>query len=161
MKLELCPYSFVICHVHHHPHLLLPPHLYSMTPTMIVSTQFGTRILNGWQRGRNGGWCLIGCPMNDNLKDEPFTIGPMVIDMIADTDQNENVDIILNGKVASVWVMSSSVFGHCLKVYFCVGLFICKYILLCIKWGRCFQLWLIEYDYLFTNLFLLLLPCNK
>ena len=55
-----------------------------------------------WQRGRNGGWCLIGCPMNDDLEDEPFTIGPMVIDMIADTDQNENVDIILNGKVASV-----------------------------------------------------------
>ena len=55
-----------------------------------------------WQRGRNGGWCLIGCPMNDDLDDEPFTIGPMVIDMIADTDQNENVDIILNGKVASV-----------------------------------------------------------
>jgi hypothetical protein len=55
-----------------------------------------------WQRGRNGGWCLIGCPMNDNLEDEPFTIGPMVIDMIAETDQNSNVDIILDGKVASV-----------------------------------------------------------
>ena len=55
-----------------------------------------------WQRGRNGGWCLIGCPMNNKLEDEPFTIGPMVIDMIADTDQNENVNIILNGKVASV-----------------------------------------------------------
>ena len=45
---------------------------------------------------------MIGCPMNDNLEDEPFTIGPMVIDMIAKTDQNSNVDIILDGKVASV-----------------------------------------------------------
>ena len=45
---------------------------------------------------------MIGYPMNDNLEDEPFIIGPMVIDMIADTDQNENVDIILNVKVASV-----------------------------------------------------------
>ena len=55
-----------------------------------------------WQCGRNGGWCLIGCPMNDNLEDEPFIIGPLVIDMIAETDQNSNVDIILDGKVASV-----------------------------------------------------------
>ena len=45
--------------------------------------------------------------MNDNLEDEPFIIGPLVIDMIAETDQNSNVDIILDGKVASVWVISS------------------------------------------------------
>ena len=55
-----------------------------------------------WQRGRNGGWCLIGCPMNDKLEDETFPIGPMIIDLIAETKQNLYVDIILDDKVASV-----------------------------------------------------------
>ena len=54
------------------------------------------------QFGHNGGWCLIGCPMNGKLEDEPFPIGPMVIDLIAEIIQNLNVDIILDGKVASV-----------------------------------------------------------
>ena len=71
-----------------------------MTQTMIVSTQFGTRILNGSVAVMVDG--LIGCPMNDNLEDEPFIIGSLVIDMIAETDQNSNVNIILDGKVASV-----------------------------------------------------------
>ena len=69
-----------------------------MTQTMIVSTQFGTRISNGSVAVMG----LIGYPMNDNLEDEPFIIGPMVIDIIAETDQNSNADIILDGKVASV-----------------------------------------------------------
>ena len=27
-----------------------------------------------WKRGRNGGWCLIGCPADDKFDDEPFYI---------------------------------------------------------------------------------------
>ena len=72
--------------------------------------------------------------MNDKLEDEPFPIGPMIIDLIAETEQNLNVNIILDGKVASVWVMSSLEIGHCLEVCFFVGPFTCKCILLCIKW---------------------------
>ena len=45
---------------------------------------------------------MIGCPMNDKLEDKPFPIGPMVIDLIAETEHNLNVNIILDGKVASV-----------------------------------------------------------
>jgi hypothetical protein len=55
-----------------------------------------------WQCGRNGGCYWIGCPMNGKLEDKPFPIGAMVIDLIAETEQNLNVDIILDGKVASV-----------------------------------------------------------
>ena len=40
--------------------------------------------------------------MNDKLKDETFPIGPMIIDLIAETKHNLNVDIILDGKVVSV-----------------------------------------------------------
>ena len=40
--------------------------------------------------------------MNGKLEDKPFPIGAMVIDLIAETKQNLNVDIILDGKVASV-----------------------------------------------------------
>ena len=53
-----------------------------------------------WQRGRNGGWCVIGCPMDDKLDDEPFQIGQMTLDLIAETTQNDNVDIILNEKTS-------------------------------------------------------------
>ena len=35
-----------------------------------------------WQRERNGGWCLIGCPADDKLDDEPFSIAEMVISQI-------------------------------------------------------------------------------
>ena len=54
------------------------------------------------QRGRNGGWCLIGCPLDDKLEDESFPVGQMLIDLIAGTDQNSNVDIILDVKVVTV-----------------------------------------------------------
>ena len=40
--------------------------------------------------------------MNDKLEDKPFPIGPMVIDLIAETEHNFNVNIILDGKVTSV-----------------------------------------------------------
>jgi len=40
--------------------------------------------------------------MNDKLEDEPFPIGPMITDLIAETEQNLNVDIILDDKVAGV-----------------------------------------------------------
>ena len=51
-----------------------------------------------WQRGRNGGWCLIGCPADDKLDDEPLSIGEMVISLIARSDQDYNVDDVLNEK---------------------------------------------------------------
>ena len=64
-----------------------------MTLTMSVCTLYGIRILR-----RDGGWCLSGCPADENLGDKPFPIGDMVIDMIAETDQNSDVQIILNEK---------------------------------------------------------------
>ena len=64
--------------------------------------------------------------MNDKLEDETFPFGPMIIDSIAETEHNLNVDIIPDGEVSSVRVMSSLVFGHCLEVYPFVGLFTCN-----------------------------------
>jgi len=55
-----------------------------------------------WQRGRNGGWWVIGCSMDDKLDDEPFPIGQMTIDLIAETSQNANVQIIQNEKEGSI-----------------------------------------------------------
>ena len=49
-----------------------------------------------WQRGRNGGWCLIGCPADDKLGDEPFSIAEMVISLISKSGQDSNVDVVLN-----------------------------------------------------------------
>ena len=40
--------------------------------------------------------------MNDKLEDESFPIAPMIIDSIAETGHNLNVDIIPDGKVSSV-----------------------------------------------------------
>ena len=54
-----------------------------------------------WARGRGGGWSLICQPADDDLDNEPFLIGDMVIGLIANTDQEESVEIILNGKVGS------------------------------------------------------------
>ena len=51
-----------------------------------------------WQRGRNGGWCLIVCPADDKLYDEPFSIGEMVISLIAKSVQDSNVDVLWNEK---------------------------------------------------------------
>ena len=51
-----------------------------------------------WQRGRNGGWCLIGCSADDKLDDDPFPIGEMVISLIAKFGQDSNVNVVLNEK---------------------------------------------------------------
>ena len=51
-----------------------------------------------WQRGRNGGWCLIGCPEDDKLDDEPFSIAEIFISLIAKSGQDSNVDVVLNKK---------------------------------------------------------------
>ena len=51
-----------------------------------------------WQRGRNGVWCLIGCPADDKLDDKPFSMGEMVISLIAKSGQDSNVDVVLNEK---------------------------------------------------------------
>ena len=51
-----------------------------------------------WQRGRNGGWCLIVCPADDKLDDKPFSIAEMVISLIAKSGQDSNVDVVLNEK---------------------------------------------------------------
>ena len=40
--------------------------------------------------------------MNGKLEDEPFPIDAIGIDLIAETEQHLNVDIIRDGKVASV-----------------------------------------------------------
>ena len=45
-----------------------------------------------YRRGRNGGWCLIGCPADEKLDDEPL------IDLIAETSQNADVEIVRNEK---------------------------------------------------------------
>ena len=49
-----------------------------------------------WHRERNGGWCLIGCPADENLDDEPFSIVEMVIILIEKSGQDSNVDVVLN-----------------------------------------------------------------
>ena len=51
-----------------------------------------------WQRGRNGGWCLIGCTSYEKLDGEPFSIAEMVISLIAKSGQDSNVDVVLNEK---------------------------------------------------------------
>ena len=51
-----------------------------------------------WQRGRNGGQCLISCPADDKLGDETFSIAEMVISLIAKSGQDSNVDVVLNEK---------------------------------------------------------------
>ena len=51
-----------------------------------------------WQRERNGGWCLIGCPEDDKLDDEPFSIAEIFISLIAKSGQDSNVDVVLNKK---------------------------------------------------------------
>ena len=51
-----------------------------------------------WQSGRNSGWCLIGCPADEKLDDEPFSIAEMVISLIAKSSQYSNFDVVLNEK---------------------------------------------------------------
>ena len=48
-----------------------------------------------YQRGRNGGWMVIGIPPDDvGLAEEPFQVGDMLIEMIADTDQADNITMV-------------------------------------------------------------------
>ena len=54
-----------------------------------------------WTRGRGGGWSLICQPHSDDFEDEPFLIGDMVIGLIADSEQEEGVEIIRNDKIGS------------------------------------------------------------
>ena len=39
--------------------------------------------------GRRGGWCVICDSIDEKVEDEPFKIGDMLIEMIAETDQTE------------------------------------------------------------------------
>ena len=48
-----------------------------------------------------GGWSLICQPNSDDFEDEPFLIGDMVIGLIADSEQEEGVEIIRNDKIGS------------------------------------------------------------
>ena len=54
-----------------------------------------------WTCGRGGGWSLICQPHSDDFEDEPFLIGDMVIGLIADSEQEEGVEIIRNDKIGS------------------------------------------------------------
>lgn len=54
-----------------------------------------------WTRGRGGGWSLICQPHSDDFEDEPFLIGDMVIGPIADSEQEEGVEINCNDKIGS------------------------------------------------------------
>jgi hypothetical protein len=48
-----------------------------------------------WERGRKGGWCLVAIPSEEGeFEDEPFAIADMVIELIADTPQEEHIQII-------------------------------------------------------------------
>ena len=47
-----------------------------------------------YQKGQDGGWCLIGVCADDMYDDEPFIIGDMIIEMIAATEQDPHVQIV-------------------------------------------------------------------
>jgi hypothetical protein len=47
-----------------------------------------------YQKGGNGGWCVIGVPADDSLDNESFLIGDMIIQLIGDNDQAEHVHVI-------------------------------------------------------------------
>ena len=52
-----------------------------------------------YRSGRGGGWCVIVNSIYENKKVEyePFKIGDMLIEMIAETDQTEGVEIVREG----------------------------------------------------------------
>ena len=52
-----------------------------------------------YRKGRDGGWCVIGEPADDEFEDEPFMIGDMLIDMIAETPQDGSVQVIQREEV--------------------------------------------------------------
>ena len=48
-----------------------------------------------YQRGRNGGWMAIGIPPDDSgFDEESFQLGDMLIEMIANTDQANNIPMV-------------------------------------------------------------------
>ncbi len=48
-----------------------------------------------FQRGRGGGWMVIGIPQDDcGLEDEPFEIGEMLMGLIVDTQQADNITML-------------------------------------------------------------------
>lgn len=47
-----------------------------------------------WQRGRGGGWHVIGIPTDNQFDDEPFPINAMTIELIAETKQASHVEVI-------------------------------------------------------------------
>ena len=48
-----------------------------------------------YQRGRGGGWMVIGIPPEDcGLEDEPFEIGVLLMELIVDTMQVDNITMI-------------------------------------------------------------------
>ena len=50
-----------------------------------------------YRSGRGGGWCVIGDSTDEKVEDEPFKIGDMMIEMTAETDQAEGVEIVCEG----------------------------------------------------------------
>ena len=50
-----------------------------------------------YRSGRGGGWCVIGDSTDEKVEDETFKIGDMLIEMIAETDQTEGVEIVREG----------------------------------------------------------------
>ena len=48
-----------------------------------------------FQRGRSGGWMAIGIPPDDcGVEEEPFQVGDMLIELIADTEQADNITMV-------------------------------------------------------------------
>ena len=48
-----------------------------------------------FQRGRQGGWMIIGIPPDDEgLEEEPFPLGSMVLEMISETEQAPNITML-------------------------------------------------------------------
>jgi len=48
-----------------------------------------------FHRGRDGGWCVIGEPLDGDEDDiEPFLIGDMIVELIGDTRQEDHIKVI-------------------------------------------------------------------
>ena len=52
-----------------------------------------------YRKGRDGGWCVIAEPADDQFDVEPFMIGDMLVELIGNTPQEDHVKVIQNGKV--------------------------------------------------------------
>ncbi|KAL9189824.1 hypothetical protein ACHAXT_009499 [Thalassiosira profunda] len=47
-----------------------------------------------WCEGDSGGWCVIAMPSEEGFEEEPFIIGDMIIELISDTPQASNIQIV-------------------------------------------------------------------